>query len=316
MKLQTNINLSKQSNNQIDYNSRVLLLGSCFAENIGHKFDYFKFQNSLNPFGILFHSLAIENLLARAINEEKYTKEELILFNEQWHCLDAHSSLSNSSRDVLQNNINSAINNLSIEIKDVSHVIITLGTSWVYRYLATDAVVANCHKIPQKQFSKELLSADEVLESLQAIISLLKSINTKVAIILTISPVRHLKDGFLENSQSKAHLITAAHQLIDYRKKIFYFPSYEIMMDELRDYRFYNEDMVHPNPLAVKYIWEKFREVWISEHAFEIMKSVDTIQKGLSHKPFNPNTERHRVFQKNLEEKILDLQQQLPNLQF
>nr|WP_321231277.1 GSCFA domain-containing protein [uncultured Psychroserpens sp.] len=316
MNLQTKIPLKPNTYNQIDYNSKVLLLGSCFSENIGEKFEYFKFQKLQNPFGILFHPLAIESLITNAINEKEYTKDDLFFHNEQWHCYDVHSKFSNTSEIELLQDLNNQIRNTHQFLKEASHIIITLGTAWAYRFIETDEFVANCHKIPQKRFLKELLSVEQITESLEAIMSLVKSINPKVAFIFTVSPVRHIKDGFVENTQSKSHLITAIHQVIEPRSHNYYFPSYEIMMDELRDYRFYKEDMLHPNATAVNYIWERFVQVWISEETKTTMKSVDEIQKGLSHRPFNSQSDAHQTFVKQLEEKKHFLQSNLPHIIF
>ena len=300
MQLQTIIPLKKETRNPIEYSSKLLLLGSCFSENIGDKLNYFKFQTNQNPFGILFHPKAIENLITNAINKKEYIAEDLIFQNERWHSFDSHSNLSSPNKNELLGNLNSAISSTNKQLKEATHIIITLGTSWVYRFIETDTIVANCHKIPQKKFLKELLSVDEIVESLEAIIALLKSVNKDVNVLFTVSPIRHLKDGFLENTQSKSHLITAIHSILN-ADKISYFPSYEIMMDELRDYRFYAEDMVHPNKTAINYIWERFIETWISENSQATMQEVETIQKGISHRPFNENSEQHQKFLKNLE---------------
>ena len=302
MNLQTIVPLKKEVKNSIDYNSKILLLGSCFSENIGDKLNYFKFQTNQNPFGILFHPKAIENLVTNAINEKQYLPEDLIFQNERWHCFDAHSSLSSADKNELLANLNSAITATNKKLKEATHVIITLGTSWVYRFIETDAIVANCHKIPQKKFLKKLLSVDEVTKSLKTTIALLKSVNKNVHILFTISPVRHLKDGFTENMQSKSHLITAIHSVINANNSS-YFPSYEIMMDELRDYRFYAQDMMHPNKTAINYIWERFMETQISDSSKLTMQEIETIQKGISHRPFNKNSEQHQRFLKNLEVK-------------
>jgi hypothetical protein len=312
MKLQTKISLEKQSKNQIDYNSHVLLIGSCFSENIGNKLNYFKFQNLQNPFGILFHPKAIESLISNAIESKTYSEEDVFYHNEQWHCFDAHSKLSNTSKEVLIQELNTNLNLTAEVVQNATHIIITLGTAWVYRELKSDKFVANCHKVPQKQFNKELLSVEVISTSLKNILSKIRSINHKASIIFTVSPIRHLKDGFVENTQSKAHLVSAIHQILD--THAFYFPSYEIMMDELRDYRFYSEDMIHPNQTAIHYIWEKFKSVWISEAAFKIMDEVDTIQKGLLHKPFNSNSVAHKAFLEKLQTKLNRLKVQFPHI--
>ncbi len=226
MKLLTQLPLKPQQHNQIDYNSKLLLLGSCFSENIGEKFSYFKFQSAVNPFGILFQPLAIENLITNAINEKVYTENDIFFQNEQWHCFEAHSQLSSASKAELLDGLNAQIKCTHQHINEASHFIITLGTSWVYREIETDTIVANCHKVSQKKFLKELLSVEAITESLQAIIALVKSVNPKGNVLFTVSPVRHIKDGFVENTQSKSHLIAAIHNVVEPRKGLYYFPSY------------------------------------------------------------------------------------------
>lgn len=321
MNLQTKIPLEKQSNNLIDYNSNVLLLGSCFVENIGEKLSYFKFQSLQNPFGILFQPKAIETIISKAINKKEYTEEDIFFYYEQWHCFEVHSKLSASSKKVLLNELNNQIKLTNQQINQATHIIITLGTAWVYRFLETNQLVANCHKVPHKQFKKELLSVNTILDSLQNSIASIRSVNQNASIIFTVSPVRHIKDGFIENTQSKAHLITAIHQFLNQKSLIdnynsFYFPSYEIMMDELRDYRFYADDMLHPNQTAINYIWENFQKVWISNESLKIMDAVDAVQKGLQHKAFNPNAEAHKKFLQNLEVKKNQIQAQFTHIVF
>jgi lysophospholipase L1-like esterase len=316
MKLQTQITLQKEKHNPIDYKSNLLLLGSCFSENIGDKLAYFKFQMKQNPFGILFHPKAIEKLITYAINEKEFTEKDIFQLNQRWHCFDAHSNLSTANKNELLAHLNQSLKITESQIKSTSHIIITLGTAWVYRFIETDTIVANCHKVPQKKFLKELLSVDEVTESLESIVTLVKSINPKVNFIFTVSPVRHLKDGFVENQQSKSHLITAIHKIIEPRKSIYYFPSYEIMMDELRDYRFYAEDMIHPNKTAIDYIWNKFSDTWISDHTHAIMQEVASIQNGLNHKAFNPNSDQHQQFLQKLANKIEALKKEYPFFDF
>ncbi len=318
MELQTKIQLDT-AKEQINYHSEVLLLGSCFSENIGAKLAYFKFQSQQNPFGILFHPLAIEKVLKKAIRKEEYTANEVFFFNESWHCFDAHSSLSQTSKEKILTALNEAIVVLSAYIVKASHICITLGTAWTYRNTATQNVVANCHKVPQKEFVKELLTVPQIVKSLENTIESIRRINKTAQVIFTVSPVRHLKDGFVANQRSKAHLITAIHQFLMSQKcaaNCSYFPAYEIMMDELRDYRFYTSDMVHPNELAVAYIWERFVASWVDENTALTMKKVDAVQKGLEHRPFNPNAEQHQKFLKNLEIKITNLQKEYPFMQF
>lgn len=315
MNFRTNIKLQKERN-QIDYNSKLVLIGSCFSENISEKLHYFKFPTFSNPFGILFNPIAIENLITNAINSKKYSEKNTFLLNERWHCFDAHSDISALTQNELIHNLNSAIEQTHQQLKNASHIVITLGTAWVYRFIETDTIVGNCHKVPQKKFLKEMLSVDETLASLQNICILIKDINPTATIIFTVSPVRHLKDGFVENTQSKTHLIAAIHQIITAKNKLFYFPSFEIMLDDLRDYRFYSTDMIHPNETAINYIWEQFKYVWIDEKTFATLKEVDTIQKGLAHRPFNYSSTQHQQFLETLYDKIAVLEKTIPNIHF
>ncbi len=306
MKFQTKIPLQSQPNNQIDYNSKILLLGSCFVENIGKKLEYFKFQNTINPFGIMFNPKAIETLISNAINQKKYTEKDIFFHNERWHCFDAHSVLSCISKEGLLEILNNKLKLTKKQIQESTHIIITLGTAWVYNHIESNQIVGNCHKISQKQFKKEILSVDEITTSLESTEKQIRFVNPNIQFIYTVSPVRHLKDGFIQNQLSKSHLITAIHNFLNRKPSIknrqsFYFPSYEIMMDELRDYRFYAEDMLHPNNTAINYIWEKFKEVWIAEETSIIMDEVESIQKGLRHKPFNPDSKSYQQFLQQLE---------------
>jgi len=314
MEFQTKIKLKPQGHNQIDYDSKLVLLGSCFAENIGSKFKYYKFQSLLNPFGVLFHTKAIETVLKKAINKEQYTDSDVFFYNEQWHCFDVHSRLSNTSRTQLLLNLNTNLKLISKQINNATHIVITLGTAWVYNVISTNSTVANCHKLPQNEFNKVLLSIEEIKQSLQSIINNIKSVNSKASIVFTVSPVRHLKDGFIENTLSKAHLISAIHQVLN--EEIFYFPSFEIMIDELRDYRFYKSDMLHPNNTAITYIWEKFKAVWMTSEANNTMKEVENIQMGMLHKPFNSQSTAHQKFLDNLEMSKLKLQNKHQHISF
>ena len=316
MNLQTHIPFSKNTNNPIDYNSKIILLGSCFSDNIGQKLRYHKFQSILNPFGILFHPKAIESVIKNAITKKEYTEKDLFFLNERWQSFEAHSKLSSSSKEEALDQLNKASVSINTALQSSSHIIITLGTSWVYRLLETDEIVANCHKVSQHKFKKELVSIVEINKSLSSIISLVRKVNANINFIFTVSPVRHLKDGFIENQQSKSHLISALHQIIPKHKNSFYFPSYEIMMDELRDYRFYKEDMIHPNDIAINYIWKKFYENWLSDEALELKKEVIKIQRGLEHKPFNPNSKKHQQFLYSLQEKIETLKKKYSHISF
>jgi lysophospholipase L1-like esterase len=316
MQFRTNVQIP-QSDFKIDYNSNIVSLGSCFAVNMAEKLDYFKFQNTCNPFGILFHPLANEKLIDFAVSGKQFTEKDIFFHNERWHSFDAHSDLSNSSKEDLIANLNTIVKSTKQQLQEASHIIITYGTSWVYRNRQTNEIVANCHKVPQKEFLKQILSVETVENSIQNTIGHIQKINPNVNFVFTVSPVRHLKDGFVENQLSKAHLITAIHKTINNKPKTLnYFPSYEIMMDELRDYRFYTEDMIHPSEVAIDYIWERFSETSISEESHSIMKEIETIQKGLAHRPFNPNSESHQQFLSKLRDKMVKIQNQFPHIQF
>jgi hypothetical protein len=308
-----------QSNHPIDYNSKIVSLGSCFAENMGEKFNYFKFENAINPFGIIFNPVSIEKIIYKAINGIAFTEEDVFFYNERWHCFDVHSDLSNANKEELLENLNQILQATNKQLQEASHVIITYGTSWIYRENESNETVANCHKVPQKQFSKELLSTEIIRVSIEKTIDLIHSTNPNCSIIFTVSPVRHIKDGFVENQLSKAHLISAIHSVLnsDHCKlNTEYFPSYEIMMDELRDYRFYAEDMLHPSTVAIDYIWKRFKETTISETAFATMDEVESVQRSLSHKPFNPDSESHLKFETKLKEKITKLVSQYSFMKF
>jgi hypothetical protein len=316
MQFRTLIPISK-SNHPIDYNSKIMSLGSCFAVNMAEKLDYYKFQNSCNPVGILFHPLAIEKLIDFAVSEKQFTENDIFFHNELWHSFDVHSDLSSSDKEDLLASLNALIKSTNQQLSESTHIIITYGTSWVYRNKESDSIVANCHKVPQKQFKKELLSVVEIEESIANTLKLVHAVNPNCNIIFTVSPVRHIKDGFVENQWSKANIISALHGTFDFRlSTINYFPSYEIMMDELRDYRFYTEDMLHPNQVAIDYIWKRFKETTISETAFAVMDEVENVQKSLSHKPFNPDSESHLKFESKVREKITKLENQYSFMKF
>jgi hypothetical protein len=315
MNFRTQIPISKTSH-PIGYDSKVVSLGSCFAVNMSEKFDYFKFRNTANPFGILYHPLAIEKFIGFAINRTEFTEKDIFFHNERWHSFDAHSDLSCADKSDMLDNLNSFTEFANTQITDATHIIITLGTAWVYTDIDSGESVANCHKMPQKQFAKELLSAEAIGKSLGNIISLLKSQNPEIHIIFTVSPVRHIKDGFVENQWSKSNLISASHQILQDQPVADYFPSYEIMMDELRDYRFYAEDMLHPNQVAIDYIWERFSQTCISAEALSVMEEIGNIQKGLAHKSFNPDSVQHRDFLQKLQGRIAELQSRHNHIAF
>jgi hypothetical protein len=316
MKFQTTIPIQK-TDFLIDYSSKLVSFGSCFAKNVGDKFDYFKFSTLTNPFGIIFNPISLEKIIFRSIHKKYLTENDIFYHNEAWHCYEVHSELSNPDKAEFLTTLNQLIDTTNWHIEKLTHCLITLGTSWVYKHIESDEIVANCHKVPQKHFIKKLLSVSEIEASIHNIISEIQSINPNAKFIFTVSPVRHIKDGFVENSVSKAHLIAAIYNILSAPAlAAAYFPSYEIMMDELRDYRFYAEDMLHPNQTAIDYIWMKFSENYINETELETMQQISEIQKSLSHRPFNPNSESHLKFQENLDHKINAIVAKNPEMKF
>jgi len=315
MNFTTKISIPK-STHPINYNSKIVLLGSCFAENIGAKFEYFKFQNTVNPFGIIFNPVSIEKLISRIVNQQEFTENDIFFHNEHWHCYEVHSDLSHENKEELLSNLNALLELTNNQITESTHIIITYGTSWIYQLKSTKEVVANCHKVPQSEFEKEILSVETIQKSIQNTKNLIQKVNPNCTITYTVSPVRHIKDGFVENQRSKAHLITAIHETINQPSTDNYFPSYEIMMDELRDYRFYAQDMLHPNQIAIDYIWEQFFLTQIDEAIAPIMQEVCNIQKGLAHRPFHPNSISHQKFLDDIANKMISVQQQFPHMHF
>ncbi|MBZ9777340.1 GSCFA domain-containing protein [Psychroflexus sp. CAK8W] len=285
MKLTTEVPVNISSH-PIDYNSSLLCLGSCFAEHISSKLDFFKFKVTSSPFGILFHPEAILNVVEKAVNDEDFTEDDVFQHNEKWHSFFAHSRLSrNSSAEILAV-LNSAKKELKVASEQATHIIITLGTSFIYRHRSTQQGVANCHKLPQDRFEKQLTSITDLKKILKRLVNSFENIQPDVKLVFTVSPVRHIKDGIIENNRSKSHLLTALHLILEEKtsKKLSYFPSYELMMDELRDYRFYDRDLIHPNALAVDLIWERFKMNFISQAIYLDMTKVEKLQKSFAHR--------------------------------
>lgn len=302
---------------KIDHNSELFLVGSCFVENIGEKLDYFKIPNLRNPFGIIYHPAAIENFLDRTVKNLEFGTEDVIQHNERWHSFEAHSIMSNVNREELVKNLNINLSFTKEYLEKASHVIITLGTSIGYILSETGYYVANCHKFPQHRFRKKNMEVADLVVCLQNMISALQAINPGVKVIFTISPVRHLKDGMVQNQLSKSHLIAAVHNILDENpENTAYFPAYEILMDELRDYRFYSDDMIHPSSTAIDYIWQRFTETWLSKDSGPVMREIESIQRGLKHRPFNSESQAHQNFLHTLNSRIGNLKNEFPHIKF
>jgi hypothetical protein len=283
---------------------------------MGEKFAYYQFQNTVNPFGMIFNPISIQRLMERAINHQKFTPDDLFFHNDSWHCFELHSEMSQPDRNQMLEHINRVLDQFRQDVQKATHLVITLGTAWVYRHKESQQIVANCHKVSQTTFQKELLSIEQIEQSLSEITSLVRSLNPKVHFVFTVSPVRHLKDGFIENQRSKAHLISALQSFLSADVDASYFPAYEILMDELRDYRFYADDLLHPNALAIEYIWQKWTESHIDSSSYSLMEEVSYIRKALAHKPFQPNSQSHQKFLSQLKIRIEKLQSQLSFISF
>ncbi len=301
----------------IGYQNAIFCIGSCFAEEMGSRLQSFKFNTLINPFGSLYNVNSIENALLRIYESQPYTEKELFEFQGIVHSWDHHSDFSHSSKNRVLETINSQIEQSHSFLRQVDRVFLTLGTSFYYQLNSVELPVANCHKVPQKYFSKKLLSVTESLEALENCVQMLKDISPKkVEIVLTVSPVKHLRDGMIANKRSKAIALEAIHQMVASEENVHYFPSFEILEDDLRDYRFYNTAMTHPNKQATQYIWQCFQECYWDGETSEIVKELDKIQKQLNHKVRFVNSKAHHEAQEKLEKKIENFQLKYPYIKF
>jgi hypothetical protein len=302
MKFTTDFNIPDH-HKPIDYDSSVLLLGSCFSQNIGDKFLYYGFDAAINPFGVIFNPHSLNVLMEKSLNDSFEAGD----VSESYSYL-AHSDLNGTDSLQTLKNLKTAGKELQHRVHSASHIIITLGTAWVYELKETETVAANCHQQSQSLFDKRLLSAKEISAALENLESLILKENPQAQIIYTVSPVRHIKDGMVENTRSKARLHEAIQQRCE-AKKNYYFPAYEILMDELRDYRFYAKDMIHPNGTAVDYVWSRFRESVLHPNTAAPIKAVEKHRRLQSHRP--KDKEAHDI-QLQISATLLD--QNFPNL--
>lgn len=279
------------------YTEQTVLLGSCFAENIGKKLEENKFKTDLNPFGTLYNPSSIAEAIRMLLHPERFTGDDLFRHEGVYHSFSHHSRFSSPSETECLENINGRLFSSAEIIRKARRMIITLGTAWVYRLRSTGKIVSNCHKLPEKMFDRQMLSVDEITAEWKNLLLSLWEQNPELKILFTVSPIRHWKDGAHGNQLSKATLLLAVEQLQkDFPEQTAYFPAYEIMMDELRDYRFYADDMLHPSLQAVEYIWERFTETMLSRETQAILKEWKDIQKAINHKPFQPESEAYKHF--------------------
>ncbi len=291
---------------KISVSDRILLTGSCFAENIGKKLEENKFRVLTNPFGVIYNPASIFRLLEQTIRQS-VDKERILINHGIYYHWDTHSTISAISEDALLKHFSNKLKATLSFLKSARVLIISLGSSWVYRHNSGREIVANCHKVPQKEFTKSLLSVKEITEGYFRTIKQIRDINPGLDVVMTVSPVRHLKEGLEQNNLSKSILLQAAHEIVAEDEKASYFPSYEIMIDVLRDYRFYKEDMVHPNDQAIDYIWGEFGKYSFDQQTLEFLGEWSQIAKALQHKPFHPESTAHQTFLKNTLGKLLAL---------
>ncbi|MGK0389250.1 MAG: hypothetical protein ACI94Y_001990 [Maribacter sp.] len=296
---------------EISYNDIIVSIGSCFAENMGNKLEEGKFDIRSNSFGILYNPISIKDAILRIISNQPFSASEVFLHQDLWHSWMHHGRFSSVSKETALFMMNSSLVEAHQQLKKANRLIITLGTAYVYRKKVDGEVVANCHKVPSSEFDKIRLTVDEVYDALRDALVALTSFNPTIEIIITVSPVRHIRDGIIESQRSKAILLLAAEQLCK-KEDTGYFPSYEIMMDELRDYRFYAEDMIHPSAIAIDYIWEKFRSTYFDSQTATHYKNVLKITKGFQHKILHPNTKEHLHFLEKQVEKASNIMKEIP----
>lgn len=300
----------------ISYKDKILLMGSCFTEHIGNNLHDLKFNILQNPNGILFETASVCKSLNSYLENRHYKPEDLQELNELWLSWDHHSRFSNPDRELAVETINESQKKAHIYIKEADWLIITLGSSFVYRLKESHSFVANCHKAPGTWFEKYLLPISEQIEMLDNTIHRLFYTNPKLKIIFTISPVRHLRDGVVENNRSKARLIETVHHLVNKFDRLFYFPAYELVIDVLRDYRFYDIDLAHPNYAATQFVMEHFSAFAFDEPTHGLMKEIRQLVIARNHKAFHPGSKQHQQFLKDQYAKAEALSKAYPGLDF
>lgn len=281
---------------KLNYANKSLFVGSCFAENIGEELEKLKFDVSINPFGILYNPISISHSIQRIVENKPVDESELFYKNECWNSWEHHSRFSNPDKENCLREINKSIEAAHHYLKQADWLFVTLGSSFIYTYKSLEKVVGNCHKVPQKEFNKSLLRSADTANELSNLCKNLQKFNPKLAIIFTVSPVRYIRDGIVENNVSKSRLIDAVHTLVKENKNTFYFPAYELVIDDLRDYRFFKSDMVHPNTQAIEYVYTKFKETLFDSPTTLLSEKIREILQAKQHKPFNEKSSSHFKF--------------------
>ncbi len=316
MKLRTNIDPIKTDFN-ISYQDPLFMIGSCFTVEIGQKLSQLAYQVVQNPFGITFNSASILSCIRACISGNSLLRDEVFFQNSLWCHSSFHSDFSDHDKSVVQSKIDQAISATQLYLQNVKIVAMTLGTAYVYEDTNCRQIVNNCHKRPASHFERKCLGPDEILDHLEQSAATIDAYSHhEVYYIITVSPVRHIKDGMIENQRSKSHCITAAQAFCDSHPKASYFPSYEIMMDDLRDYRFYKSDLIHPSEVAVDYIYDAFEKSYLRDEDKHVRKEITGIQSGLRHRPRFPSSAAHLDFEKNLKGKIAKIKREHPTISF
>jgi hypothetical protein len=320
MNFMVNIDLKKLAQ-PIRYGDKIFLIGSCFTEHIGNSLQDLKFSVIQNPHGILFDPSSVCKSLISYIENKQYREEDLFQLNEVWHSWEHHSRFSNINRGEAIRSINSSQENAHNFLKSADWIIVTLGSSFSYRLTEQSGFmnkagpgVANCHRAPGQWFDKHLLEIDEIISMLDTCYHRLLHFNPNLKILFTVSPVRHIRDGVVENNRSKARLIEAVHHMVNKFESLYYFPAYELVIDVLRDYRFYDIDLAHPNYMATSFVLEKFAESCIDEQSRQIMEEVRKVIIARKHKAFQPDTEAHRQFLRSHADKARELMKTYPSI--
>ena len=291
-----------------------MTLGSCFAENIGNKLSNAFFQININPFGVLYNPLSVCNSLRTLSQEHTFTVDEIFEHQSLWSSFSHSSLFSGISQEECLSKINQSTVQANSFLKDTRFLLITLGTAWIFEEIESRNVVANCHKLPANCFNRRRLSVEEVVYEFTDILTSLKSKNNTLEVIFTVSPIRHWKDGAHENNVSKAVLHLAIDKLRKNLSFVHYFPAFEIQMDELRDYRFYTSDMLHPSETAVDYIWQRFSETYFDKNTLQLKKELEQFRADLNHRPLHSNSAEYQLFIQNTEKRKAKLLERYPPL--
>jgi len=313
MKFRTAIE-TPQIESKISYEKKIFFIGSCFSDSIGNKFKDYFFDTRINPFGVLYNPLSIKKDLENIINEKEYTNNDIFFHNNLWKNYDFHSDFSDSNQSEVLKKINNSIVESSEFLKKTDFIFITFGTAWIYELSENNSVVANCHKVDANKFNRRLLTVDEITENYLVLINKLKQFNPNLKFFFTVSPVRHLKDGFAENQISKSTLILAVNEINKKFADVEYFPSYEIVIDDLRDYRYYSADLVHISDFAIDYIWEIIIDIFFSETTKNELKLTIKLSKTISHRVMKKNKDELKKFVISMEGLIKKIQELNPKI--